>query len=159
LVNYNNHIYEYLGTQSSFVVFGTQSTVTYSIPTPYQTPLWLDISRWIQIDLVPVQSITEYRNVDVNSLTYSEPKYKPLFYPTNPIQPDTIQVSKPFNFSVDSNIDPFITIEVTSNNNYGLNYTSKKNYEIRGLNDLYSGIKPTDSIGPFVPITPVSNHI
>jgi hypothetical protein len=35
-------------------------------------------------------------------------------------------VSKPFNFSVDSNIDPFITIEVTSNNNYGLNYTSKR---------------------------------
>jgi hypothetical protein len=159
LVNYNNYIYEYLGTESSFVVFGTQSSVTYSIPTPYQTPLWLDISRWTQIDLVPVQTITEYRSVDVNSLTYSEPKYKPLFYVTNPKPSNTIQVSKPFNFSVDSNIDPFITIEVTSNNNYGLNYTSKKNYEIRGLNDLYSGLKPTDSIGPFVPITPVSNHI
>ena len=111
------------------------------------------------MDLVPVQTIFEYRNVDINSLTYSESTYKPLFYPNNPPELLTIQVSKPFNFSVDSNIDPFITIEVTSDNGYGLTYTSKKNYEIRGLNDLSSGIQPTDSIGPFTPINPITNHI
>jgi hypothetical protein len=160
LVNYNNHIYEYLGTESSFIVFATQSSSgTYSIPTPYQSSLWLDISQWIQQDLVPVQTIFEYRNVDINSLTYSESTYKPLFYPNNPPELLTIQVSKPFNFSVDSNIDPFITIEVTSDNGYGLTYTYKKNYEIRGLNDLSSGIQPTDSIGPFTPINPITNHI
>ena len=154
LANYERNIYEYLGTQSSFITFGTASA-----PTPYQTSLWLNISQWIQQDLEPVQTIKEYRTVDVNSLTYSTNQNNILWYPTNVLPSDTIQVSKPFNFSIDSNIDPFITIEVTSNNNYGLNYTSKKNYEVRGLNDLYSGLKPTDSIGPFVPIIPVANHI
>jgi hypothetical protein len=41
LVNYNRNIYEWLGTASTFVVFGTQSTP----PTPYQTNLWLNISQ------------------------------------------------------------------------------------------------------------------
>lgn len=159
LANYDRNIYEYLGTQSSFIEFGTQSSALYSIPTPYQTNLWLNISQWVQQDLVPVQTINEYRNTNISTLTFSAPNSNILWYPNNVMPDNSLKVSLPFNFSVDSNIDPFITVEVTSNNNYGLNYTSKKNYEVRGSNDLYSGITPTDSIGPFVPITPVIIHI
>lgn len=159
IVNYNRNIYEYVGTQSSFVTFGTQSTAIYSIPTPYQTDLWLNISQWIIQDLVPVQTIREYRHIDVNSLTFSYANSNILWYANNSNPIEVIRPSLPFNFSIDSNIDPFITIEVTSNNEYGLVYTSKKNYEIRGLNDLYTGVPAGDSMGPFIPITPVINHI
>lgn len=154
LVNYNRNIYEWLGAQSTFVTFGTQS-----VPTPYQTSLWLNISQWIVQDLIPVQTIQEYRDIDVNSLTYSTSDGNILWYANNPKMNNSVKVSVPFNFSVDSNIDPFITIQVTSNNNYGLCYTSQKNYEIRGLNDLYAGVPVGDSMGPFIPITPVTNHI
>lgn len=60
-------------------------------------------------DFKPVQTINEYR------------------------QGDNYQ---PYNFTIDSNIDPFIQIEVTSDNGYGEIYTDRKNYEIRGLNDM-----------------------
>ena len=154
LANYNRNIYEWVGTQSTFATFGTQS-----VPTPYQTSLWLNISQWIVQDLVPVQTIQEYRDIDINSLTYSTSNGNILWYPNNPKIDNSVKVSVPFNFSVDSNIDPFITIQVTSNNNYGLCYTAQKNYEIRGLNDLYAGVPVGDSMGPFIPITPVTNHI
>jgi hypothetical protein len=68
---------------------------------------WLNITNWRKIDYIPVQTIKEYRT-GTHSL----------------------------NFTVDSNIDPFITIEVTSDNGYGQTYTSKRNYEIRGIKDL-----------------------
>ena len=145
--NYNRHIYEYLGTQSSFIQFGTAS-----VPTPVTTSSWLDISEWIIQDLVPVQTITEYRVID--SVTYSVDANKVLFY-TASSTPDYLTVSAPFNFSIDSNIDPFLTISITSENGYGLNYTSQKNYEIRGLNDLFTGQTFIESIGPFQVITPV----
>ena len=61
----------------------------------------------------------------------------------------------PFNFIIDSNIDPFIVIEVTSDNGYGSVYSDKKNYEIRGLKDLTEPYNPIDPIGPFEPIPPV----
>ena len=80
-----------------------------------------------------------------------------LYYPQNNTKQDYLKISQPFNFSIDSNIDPFITVEVTSDNGYGMIYTSKKNYEIRGLNDLFAGVKSIEPIGPFVPITPVTN--
>lgn len=150
-VNYNRHIYEYMGASSSFTEFGTQSTVY-----PSQTNKWLDISEWIEQDLKPVQSITEYRYID--SVTYSvDDNMEVLYYPQNYTKTDYLTISKPFNFSVDSNIDPFITVEVTSDNGYGLVYTSKKNYEIRGLNDLFAGVRSIEPIGPFTPIAPVTN--
>jgi hypothetical protein len=58
----------------------------------------------------------------------------------------------PFNFTVDSNIDPFITVEVTSDNGYGSVYCDKKNYEIRGLKDLQEPYQDIEPIGPFQPI-------
>jgi hypothetical protein len=70
---------------------------------------WLKITEWKQIDFKPVQVIKELRlGDDLN----------------------------PFSFTIDSNIDPFITIEVTSGNGYGEIYSDRKNYELRGLNDL-----------------------
>jgi len=89
---------------------------------------WQKITEWKEIDKQPVQTIYEFRNSD-NLL--------------------------PFNFTVDSNLDPFITIEVSSDNGYGQIYTDRKNYELRGIKDLVSNEQIFDEIGPFEPIEPV----
>ena len=89
---------------------------------------WLKITEWKQIDFEPVQVIDEFRQGD-NLL--------------------------PFNFAIDSNIDPFLVIEVTSDNGYGEIYRDRKNYEIRGLKDLQEPYRYIDPIGPFTPISPV----
>jgi hypothetical protein len=89
---------------------------------------WLKITEWKEIDLEPVQLIEEFRSGD-NLL--------------------------PFNFTIDSNIDPFLVIEVTSDNGYGEIYRDRKNYEIRGLKDLQEPYRYIDPIGPFSPIAPV----
>jgi hypothetical protein len=90
-----------------------------------------------------VQTLSEYRRI---LGTQSVPSDSLLPVP-NPILP--------FNFTIDSNIDPFIVIEVMSENGYGLSYTDKKNYEIRGLKDLQEPVTYIDPIGPFEPITPI----
>jgi len=72
--------------------------------TPYNNPDWDIVTEWKVIDLQPVQYISEYRTGD-NLL--------------------------PFNFTVDTNIDPYVEIKVTSDNGYGENYTFEKNVEIR----------------------------
>lgn len=130
--DYNNLIYQYIGTQSWFQVSGTNSTVTplKDILNKGSLSPWIDMTEWKEMDLVPVQTICEYRTG-----THS------------------------FNFTVDSNIDPFICIEVTSDNGYGQVYTSKKNYEIRGLNDLVTRIVPSDILGPFQPIVPITTPL
>lgn len=126
---YDTLIYQYIGTQSSFVFYGTQSTVS-----PFQNvnsndiKNWFDMTEWKKINYYPIQTLSEYR---LGNATHS------------------------YNFTVDSNIDPFITIEVTSDNGYGQIYTSKKNYEIRGLNDLYTGYRG-DQILPFEPIIQIT---
>ena len=112
---------------------------------------WLNITEWLEIDFEPVQTINEYRRIpspqkpgmtqSVITMEENGP-HKPL-----PVAP--------FNFAIDSNIDPFITIEVTSENGYGSIYRDRKNYEIRGLKDLTEPMRPLDVIGPFVPITPI----
>jgi hypothetical protein len=125
IVSYDRNIYEYVGTQSSFVQFGTASVYTpyYDVLNNGSYAKWIDITEWKNLNFVPVQTLNEYRTG-----THS------------------------YNFSIDSNIDPFITIEVTSDNGYGQIYTSKKNYEIRGLNDMADPIRYIDPIGPFEPI-------
>lgn len=75
--------------------------------SPVNDPKWIDITTWRKIDFEPVQTIKEFRTA-----------------------------TQSYNFTVDSNLDPFIAIEVTSENGYGQTYTSKKNYELRGLKDL-----------------------
>mgnify|MGYP000166888917 CR=1 FL=1 len=61
----------------------------------------------------------------------------------------------PFNFTIDANIDPFVVIEVTSDNGYGSTYRDRKNYEIRSLKDLSQTIQYIEPIGPFVPISSI----
>jgi len=107
----------------------TQSTITpysnFTSNLQSNTYIWKNITEWREIDWDSVQTISEFRQGD-----------------------DLL----PFNFTIDSNIDPFITIEVTSDNGYGCVYSDKKNYEIRGLKDLTEPYKPIETIGPFVPI-------
>ena len=78
--------------------------------------------------MAPIQHITERRRID--TLT-------------------------PFNFTIDSNIDPYLVIEVTSDNGYGSTYRDRKNYEIRSLKDLSQAIQYIEPIGPFVPISSI----
>lgn len=93
---------------------------------PYiDTENWVRVNTWREIDLEPVQSIKEYRAGD-NLL--------------------------PLNFTVDSNLDPFVVIEVISDNGYGAVYNDKKSYEIRGLKDLVEENLYIDKVGPFQPI-------
>lgn len=102
---------------------------TSSVVSPNLDPQnWLKVTEWKRIDLEPVQTINEYR--EGTSL-------------------------KPFNFTVDSNIDPFIVIEVTSDNGYGQIYTEKKSYYLKGIKDLPEAYSYIDPIGPFEAITPV----
>ena len=88
---------------------------------------WAYITDWREIDLEPVQTINEFRKGD-NLL--------------------------PFNFTLDSNVDPYIVAEVTSDNGYGEIYRDRKNYNLRGVKDLgdmsfadfivYSGDNPEE---------------
>lgn len=89
---------------------------------------WLNITQWREIDFEPVQKLKEYRKI--NNLL-------------------------PYNFTIDSNIDPFIVIKVISDNGYGVTYCDKKNYEVRGLKDLVDPIRYIDPIGPFQPISSI----
>ena len=107
---------------------------TQSITTPYsnytnnlqsESYIWKNVTEWKEIDWSPVQTISEFRQGS-----------------------DLL----PFNFTLDSNIDPFVTVEVISDNGYGCVYNDKKNYEIRGLKDLVEPYKPIETIGPFTPI-------
>ena len=100
-----------------------------SSSTPNNDTLnWLKVTEWKKIDLEPVQTISEFRSGS-----------------------DLL----PYNFTIDSNLDPFIVIEVSSDNSYGQVYTDKKNYLIKGLKDLTDEYSYIDPIGPFQAITPV----
>ena len=143
---YRREIYQYIGTQSSFIIFGSASTTNpyVDIQNRQSFSSWFYMTEWKVMDLSPVQSLLEYRNVATFSLDNG------ALLPGQ--TPPPIKAGHSFNFTIDSNIDPFIVIEVTSDNGYGQNYTTKKNYEIRGLNDLSSSKTQGDPIGPFNPI-------
>lgn len=100
IVNYNRDIY----------VFTGQGGITSSVISPSIDPTnWLDVTEWKEIDLHPVDTISEWR---------------------------PISNLMPFNFTIDSNISPYLVISVNTSNGYGINYSDRKNYEIRGLLDL-----------------------
>jgi hypothetical protein len=112
-------------------------STTQSTTTPYSdfttnlsslTYIWKKVTEWKEIDWSPVQTISEFRQG--NDLL-------------------------PFNFTIDSNIDTYLTVEVISDNGYGCIYNDKKNYEIRGNKDLIENNQIKDTIGPFVPITEI----
>ena len=110
-----------------FYVFSGLGGQSTSAP-PFFPQSWLKITEWRLLDYEPVQIITEQRK-GTNLL--------------------------PFNFTVDSNIDPFITIEVNSHSGYGAVFSDKKNYYLKGTKDITEPYRPIDKLGPFTPITPV----
>ena len=114
--------------REAYVYIGTNNQLNGIIP-PNDLSNWQIISKWKEIDYEPVQNMKEFRNS------------KNL---------------EPFNFTVDSNIDPFITVNIVSDNGYGVTYGDRKNYELRGLKDLTEEIRNLDKIGPFVPIIPIT---
>ena len=67
--------------------------------------LWDDITKWLEVDLDPVQTINEYRSGDDMML--------------------------PFNFTLDSAIDPYVVVSCNSNNGYGQIKNIRKSYEIK----------------------------
>jgi hypothetical protein len=135
-VEYKKDVFVYTG-------LGTMSVTASSVISPISdTNNWLKVTEWKEINYEPVQTIKEFRNIN------KEENGKKYFNLTdNPVLP--------FNFTIDSNIDPFIVIEVTSDNGYGLIYKDKKNYEIRSIKDLTEPVKYIDLIGPFEPISPI----
>ena len=139
LVEYERDIFVYSGISS-----GTSSG-TSSIPPVLDSGNWLKTNDWKQIDYEPVQTINEFRSIPKEG--FSNVVGGVNLTQKNPILP--------FNFTIDSNIDPFVVIEVTSDNGYGLIYRDKKNYEIRGLKDLRDTYTYIDPIGPFQPIQPI----
>ena len=114
---------------------------------------WLNITEWKEIDYEPVQTIDEYRRIPPPQITGATQSIISL----EDLGPHKPLPVAPFNFTIDSNLDPFLTIEVTSENGYGSIYKDRKNYEIRGLKDLTTPMRPADVIGPFIPITPVAD--
>ena len=143
---YKREIYQYIGTQSSFIIFGSASNVNPFIDLQNRQSFssWFYMTEWKVTDLVPVQNLLEYRTVATYSVDYVEPEYGVI--------PPPVRAGHSYNFTIDSNIDPFIVIEVTSDNGYGQNYTTRKTYEIRGTNDLSDKKTQGDPIGPFKPI-------
>lgn len=71
---------------------------------PFNNSNWERINSWRKVKIQPVQILKEWRNV--NDLS-------------------------DYNFTVDTNIDPFVMISITSDNGYGQNYTVKKSVEIK----------------------------
>ena len=101
---------------------------TQSLAPPFEPSNWLKVTEWKQINYEPVQCIEEQRSGDN---------------------------LKPFNFTIDSNLDPYLVVELVSHNGRGALYRDKKHFFIRGLKDLTDPYRTIDNIGPFVPITPV----
>jgi hypothetical protein len=112
---------------------------------------WLNITEWREIDLEPVQTIDEYRRIP------PPPKLGATYSIISMAEngPHKTPPIVPFNFAIDSNIDPFIVIEISSENGYGSVYRDRKNYEIRGIKDLVDSSGMRDIIGPFTPIEPI----
>ncbi|CAG7580015.1 MAG: PE-PGRS family protein PE_PGRS18 [uncultured marine phage] len=107
VVEYNKDAYAYqvleaIPTPGS-TGSGTFSATQSSLP-PYNNSDWFRVNNWREINLDPIQTIDEFRDGE-----------------------DLL----PFNFTLDTNIDPYVIIEVTSDNGYGQNYTVRKSVEIR----------------------------
>jgi hypothetical protein len=118
--------------QREFYVYSGLGSTQSNISPNLDNTNWLNITEWKLIDYNPVQTINEWRQG--NNLL-------------------------PFNFTIDSNLDPFITIDVVSHNGYGSTWCDRKNYEIRGTRDLQDTSGVGDKIGPFRPIQPILNPI
>jgi hypothetical protein len=127
LVSYNSNVYEYGFTSSATMSATSSGTASYLTGVPYSaTNEWFNITEWREINLSPVQTFNEYR-----------------------VGGDLTQ----YHFTVDTLIDPYILVEVTSDNGYGQIYTSKKNYELRPPNNLIVENIDTTQVAPTVVVT------
>ena len=141
----NPRKYESVSEWSPEVIYNSSDIVKYNRlyyifkgfgSTPSGNPVvdaqnWEDITEWKEIDLLPIQRITERRRIDNMN---------------------------PFNFTIDSNIDPYVVIDVTSDDGYSI-YRDKKNYEVRGILDIrelesFSNLTSKSYIDSVVPILP-----
>ena len=132
IVSYERRIYVYSG-------LGDITSINSPLIDQGDNANWIDITRWTQIDYEPVQIIQEYREIKHSDIGVTQSSFG-------------IDTLLPYNFTIDSNLDPFLVIEVTSDNGYGCVYRDKKNYEIRGIKDLTDKVVPIERNGPFVPI-------
>jgi len=66
--------------------------------------LWEKITKWKEVNLLPVQKINEYRSGEDMML--------------------------PFNFTIDSSLDPFVVVSCKSSNGYGQVKNIEKSFEI-----------------------------
>lgn len=132
IVEYERSIYVYSG-------LGDITSILPPLLDKGDNHNWIDITRWKKIDYEPVQVLEEYREIKHPNVGITQSSIG-----SNPILP--------YNFTIDSNLDPFLVIEVTSDNGYGSIYRDKKNYEIRGVKDLTDKVVPIERNGPFVPI-------
>jgi len=154
-INYNREIYQYINPTSSVAVFGKTTIVspTLDIIRNPATASWFYMTEWRLMDMLPVQNLSEFRLVNTFSTIHELP---PVLLGQK-IEPQ--KIADPYNFTIDTNLDPFVAIELTSDNGYGQIYTVKKYYEIRGLKDLATPFRNPDVIGPFVPIIQLTNPI
>ena len=93
----------------TYIFAGTQSLFdysTFSTNPVVDSQKWTDISYWKRIGLEPVQNLFNYKDTLSN-----------------------------FNFTIDTSVDPFISIKTISENGRGGYYIIKKNYEIRWIDD------------------------
>ena len=107
-----------------YVYSATQSSLSVTASNPFVDVIngygyWNDITEWKKLDYIPVQNYREFRTG-----------------------------TQSFNFTVDTSIDPYIVAEVTSDNGYGLTWTTKKAYEIRGIANLVQEQENVDTPGP-----------
>ena len=160
IVKYQRDYYVFSGIAFAATASATASYVSTLQPL-LDTGNWLNVTEWREIDYEPVQKISEFRPIPHSKPVQIIPGV-PAFGATSSGFPsaDPTNYSRynpilPFNFTVDSNIDPFIVIEVTTDNGYGQTYTDKKSYEVRGLKDLREPTNFIDPIGPFEPIKPI----
>ena len=132
IISYDRRIYVYSG-------LGDATSKKAPLLDQGDNSNWIDITRWSKIDYEPVQVYEEYREIKHPDVGVTQSSTYP-----NPLLP--------YNFTIDSNLDPFLVIEVTSDNGYGSIYGDKKNYEIRGIKDLTDKVIPIERSGPFSPI-------
>jgi hypothetical protein len=113
-----------------FYVYSGTMSMTSSVSPNVDISNWINVTEWKEIDLVPIQHIKEVRKA--NNLL-------------------------PYNFVIDSNIDPFIRVEITSDNGYGSTYTQRRNYDIKGVLDIrelesYTNLTSKQYIRAIIPI-------
>ena len=101
----NNFITDYILISSNYKFKYRGLTPDENILLEDDYVLWDDITKWLEIDLEPVQTINEYRSGDDMLL--------------------------PLIFTLDSKIDPYVVVECVTDNGYGQIIKNVRAYEIR----------------------------